>query len=415
MPPAPKDPQENSPQTPAPTPGSPAQVDIDKILLPKKEVPGTTVDSAQRVSAGVLLEQEIKAGTEGLPKQPAEEKPPAAPPPAAKVSEVKPLVTYQSAIEEAMRGGDVSVVSIAAAEAKRRAQKGVAEPVVETEPVDYAAIAKKYAMILGGIVLIAAAASAIGYLALRPTTVPIATDPSSPFISVDQTSAVLATPGMAARDLVQKLDEEKKKVSLSLGLIARHVPAFASSTIDGTVQVPMSGQQFMSAIAPNIPDSLLRTIEPVFLLGTHVYDGNQPFLILRVDAYQEAFSGMLAWEIYLKNNLAPLFTYTPTERLPEQKIEVSQGPIISTSTASSTATSSATSTPQPGAPTLAVTFADKIVENHDARVLQNQYGDIFLLWTFIDRNTLVITTNAATLREILSRLKNAPVTNIPGQ
>jgi UDP-N-acetylglucosamine transferase subunit ALG13 len=58
---------------------------------------------------------------------------------------------------------------------------------------------------------------------------------------------------------------------------------------------------------------------------------------------------------------------------------------------------------------------DKIVENHDARVIQNNTGDVSLLWTFIDRNTLIITTNDATLREIISRLQTAPVTPIPGQ
>jgi len=51
----------------------------------------------------------------------------------------------------------------------------------------------------------------------------------------------------------------------------------------------------------------------------------------------------------------------------------------------------------------------------DARVLQNQYGDVYLLWTFLDRNTLVITTNDATLREVISRLKEAPITPIPGK
>jgi hypothetical protein len=60
-------------------------------------------------------------------------------------------------------------------------------------------------------------------------------------------------------------------------------------------------------------------------------------------------------------------------------------------------------------------FVDKIVENHDARVIQNNTGDVSLLWTFIDRNTLVITTQGATLREIISRLQQAPVTPIPGQ
>jgi hypothetical protein len=36
-----------------------------------------------------------------------------------------------------------------------------------------------------------------------------------------------------------------------------------------------------------------------------------------------------------------------------------------------------------------------------------------LLWGFINRNTLVITTNEATMREVISRLKNAPIVPTP--
>jgi hypothetical protein len=50
-----------------------------------------------------------------------------------------------------------------------------------------------------------------------------------------------------------------------------------------------------------------------------------------------------------------------------------------------------------------------VVENHDARVLYNNTGDIVLLWTFVDQHTLAITTNPATLREIISRLSVAPI------
>jgi len=157
-------------------------------------------------------------------------------------------------------------------------------------------------------------------------------------------------------------------------------------------------------IAPRIPENLLRSIQPEFLLGVHVYDTNQPFLIFRVDSYQEAFAGMLAWEPALRNTLSPLFAYTPSPH-------INATPAVIPPT--STSTSSTTPQTPPPTPIVQAHFIDRIVENHDARVLQNDFGDIYLLWTFLDRNTLVITTNAATLREIISRLQNAPVTQTP--
>jgi hypothetical protein len=77
-------------------------------------------------------------------------------------------------------------------------------------------------------------------------------------------------------------------------------------------------------------------------------------------------------------------------------------------TTASNATTTATSTVS-----VALKFTDRIIENHDTRALETNLGDIVLLWTFLDRSTLVITTNEATLREILSRHKNFPILPLP--
>ncbi len=96
---------------------------------------------------------------------------------------------------------------------------------------------------------------------------------------------------------MDKLDAEKKKVSLPLGLMERIIPSISSTTDSGQTLTAMNAQTFLSTIARNVPPNLLRNIQPTYLLGAHVYDENQPFLIFRVDSYQEAFSGMLAWNI----------------------------------------------------------------------------------------------------------------------
>jgi len=55
------------------------------------------------------------------------------------------------------------------------------------------------------------------------------------------------------------------------------------------------------------------------------------------------------------------------------------------------------------------------VENRDTRSYLNSSGDILLLWTFLGRNIILITTNEYTLREVLSRMSSAPVVPIPGR
>ena len=43
----------------------------------------------------------------------------------------------------------------------------------------------------------------------------------------------------------------------------------------------------------------------------------------------------------------------------------------------------------------------------------NPEGDILMLWTFLDRTTIVIATNESTLREIISRLSQASLISLP--
>ncbi len=419
----PQDPQDNSqkqnvpvtppvaPPPPVTTPGvvvpaasaqsGAGHIDLDKILLPKKEVPGQTPLSAQRINAGALLEQEIAAGSLGTDTEQArvEEKAAeaksvtASTPTPTEETLVKPLETFQRDIESVVQHDNVSVLSIATAEANRRATTGEEEPAAKKERTRSTLL--NIAMIAGGLIFLIGASGALAYLLVRTSPVPIATTNtgSSTFISVDAVKEITLTPDEPRQQVMANLGAARQATSLSLGLISQLVVSESSTTPSGSVVSPLSAQDFLTLIAPNIPATLARSLKPDYLLGVHVYNGNQAFILVNVYSYEEAYSGMLAWEPYVSQDLAPLFTYTPSPRIPEQGL--------------------ATTSSNPANQFIQTGFVDKIVENHDARVLQNQYGDIYLLWTFLDRNTLVITTNDATLREVISRLKNAPITPIP--
>ena len=101
---------------------------------------------------------------------------------------------------------------------------------------------------------------------------------------------------------------------------------------------------------------------------------------------------MLDWERTLNTDLLPLFSRNPSPK--------PQG-----------APAPASATPQ----FLQTSFVDKVVENRDTRAYLNSAGDILLLWTFLGRNIILITTNEYTLREVLSRMSSAPVVPIPGK
>lgn len=379
-------------------------IDLSKILLPKKEPPNSSLDSAQRVSAGALFAQEQRAGLEGPEQEPPRRRDEHNPnssgevPAPAPDTTTQPLQTYQSDIESLVQKGGVSEVSIAAAEAVRRGKTKEKEESVP-EPRDFRAWTK-WVYIAMGVLLVTTAVGLVGFALLRPTTVPVvSTGAHAAIIFIDETHVVplnaQRTPAMAA------LEAARKAVKLSVGLMARLVPLVPTPA--GQEQVAYAADDFLSLIAPNVPAELLRTLEPGYLLGVHSFDENQALLIVQVDSFEVAYRAMLEWEVSMYAELSPLFVRVPPTRITQTPAPT---PEAGTTTASTT----------PAAPVVSIIntdFVDKIVENRDARVLQSTAGDILLLWTFLDRNTIVITTNEATLREVLSRRAQAPMLTLP--
>lgn len=356
-------------------------INLDDILLPKKEE--RTPASAERINAGVLLDAEQSAE---LPKAEPPAPVPVPPKPQGPVDEttIAPLETYQQDMESVISRQNISAVSIAAAEAER-ASRASTEPAAQKPARDWKLLATLGA-VAGGVVLVIVAVGFLAYVLTRPApSVTVGQGGSAPFMNVDDTQALVVAPEQLNRDtLIQNLESLKENTALSLGLISRMYVILASTTVEkGNLPPPISAQTLLSTLAPNVGDSLLRTLDPnYYLLGVHVFDGNQEFLVLKVDSYEQAFSGMLDWERTMATELSPLFTRMPRPLTQEELSLVS------------------TSTPAAAIPT---SFRDKVVANHDARVMLSDQGDILLLWAFIDRNTLVITTNEGTLSEIISR------------
>ncbi len=375
MPPEPKDP-----------------VDPKSFLLPKKEG-GPSPLSAQRINAGALLAQEVKASEE-QPEKKVEEKKTIEDP-----STVHAVQTYTTDINQVVRSGNISAVTIAAAEAERRAKNSTAaaDPATQTFISEEEKISRwRIALMVGGAVLIVAALGLVATLLLRAAPQPTATTSTEvPFMAVDQVIPVVVHSDVSRDELMTSLQAARQQVALSVGLVAQLYAGVSSTT--GTLPIAISSQQLLAALSPDIPQDLLRTVLPVYLLGVHSFDENQTFLVLRVDSYQQAYSGLLVWEPNMQQELAPLFTRKPALHLPP-----------STSSGQA-ATSTSTTTDQ----FIQTGFVDKVVENHDARVVLNSAGDILLLWTFLDRNTVVITTNEYTLREVIRRVNTASIVPQP--
>lgn len=416
------------------------EIDLGKILLPKKDA-GPSVDSAERINAGALFEQE-RAAAASVPAASA----PAAPRPAAsqpataagqipstpvapavpkkEEAMVRAVETYTSDISRVVKEGGVSTVTIAAAEAERRARATSEEALAPGQLAPEAKTSRwRIVLIIVSVALIISGLALAATLFLRPSIVAPAQTavPDAPFITVDE-AADIRIPSNVSRDsLMTQLEATREQVNISLGLV-EWFRLLAPATTTGQFIDLLPAQQFFSVIAPNMPPDLLRSIRPQFLLGIHSYDENQSFLVFQVDSYQQGYSGLLAWEQTMPQELAPLFTRHPAAHIQNTIAATTTATTTATSTTNATSTAAASSTPGTVSSNdaalaalefLHTDFVDQVVENHDARVLLNSQGDILLLWTFLDRNTVVITTNEATLREVIRRINTPAV--IPQQ
>mgnify|MGYP001613823020 CR=1 FL=1 len=110
---------------------------------------------------------------------------------------------------------------------------------------------------------------------------------------------------------------------------------------------------FLEKLGVFAPGSLVRALMPNFMLGTA---GDTPFLIFKIKSFENAYAGMLTWE---KNF---------TEKLDEGYV-----------------------------------FKDMVYKNKDARALYSN-TEIILLYSFLERDYLIITENTDTLDMLIDRL-----------
>lgn len=155
--------------------------------------------------------------------------------------------------------------------------------------------------------------------------------------------------------LTQDLAALRENTDMSLGEILRVV------ITEGDFEAPTP------AVAQSLGLPPLLTREVVDLMvGVHAFDRNQPFIILQVRTFDRSFNALLEAERGLGESLGSFFApRMATGRAPK------------------------------------LTFRDTILNNIDTRRSQNEWP---IIYAYPLRNTVIITTNEFTLKEVISRL-----------
>jgi len=137
----------------------------------------------------------------------------------------------------------------------------------------------------------------------------------------------------------------------------------------------VSPVDIMTFLAPQAPGSFVRSVTN---LSFGAQD-NRPFIVLRVNNFDNAFPGILAWERTMSADLVPLFGPIVTESFDPQARTDSQ--------------------------TREAFFRDIITNNLSSRLLADEEGEDRIVYTFLDKQTILITTDRLQLSNIIPLIR----------
>lgn len=142
----------------------------------------------------------------------------------------------------------------------------------------------------------------------------------------------------------------------------------------------LKAKDFFDEFKISVPLSLKRILQNNYVLGTFYFNNkNHSFIIIKVNDFGLAFSAMLDWEQKIFQDLSFLNL--------EKKFIV---PIATTSNSSFDFSEELSD----------YVWKDIIIKNKDTRALINQYGKSKIAYTFLDKNTVLITNEVEIIGEI---------------
>lgn len=267
--------------------------------------------------------------------------------------------TYESAIAEAMKQKEVSMINIAVAEQEKR----------QTATIEV----KRHAFLIP-IIAILIVGSVVSYLIIYLVKQQI-DDTSTP---LETKSRIISTevehviPVMANEDIIFAMGTAASGAENKAGTLARFTFTDERSTTTRDRAIPLPVNAITSQLI-TMPSHLARSLTNEFVIGYHMKEtAQEPFIIFKTASYQTGFGGMLQWE---KSMIGDIQNF-----LQSVGFSLNEEP---------------------------VSFSDTIIRNKDVRIAKNAEGKSILLYALTDKETIVITTNQETFIEILGRLSTS--------
>lgn len=285
--------------------------------------------------------------------------------------------TYKSDAEEAIKTEKMSSISIVMAEEKKKR---------EYETIEPSADSPKSKKVLIFIISLFFVFGGIGAFSFNYIKEKINIAPTS---KKDLKIKSLIMADSSEEINLNELNKKDLSGSLSEIISATDLNSNSIKNIYITKNVVENGnktkkiatpREFLPLLSSKIPDILLRSLSDEYMFGIHSQDSNHPFIVLKTDSYESGFAGMLSWEKSIAGDLNSIFPRNIT--LSTQDGTTTTDQILS----------------------YKKDFEDVLVKNKDTRSLRDENGEIFLIYSLSDKDTILITSNTDTLVELFDRI-----------
>jgi hypothetical protein len=325
-------------------------------------------------------------------------------------ADTEKIRTYQSDIAGAVKNDNVTMIKVALAEKKRQESQGDTQEIFEEKSNAKFLIFASLSIL----VFLVLAFAAFYIFTSTPPIGPSGSDAVPNQLIFSEERAVINIDNRDAGQIKAFIKNEKEQ-EFELGSIKNIFLVTGSGT--STRQINTS--EFFSFTQSRVNDQLIRSLKDNFMLG--IYSGRpyETFAIFKVDFYDGAFAGTLEWEDRLESDIGQIFI----NKIPETDGSTSSNNASNQSMNIATSSNEESTVIDLNEPIIidederfttadffkTNRFIDRVVENKDARVLINDEGDVLMLYSFIDKETLIFTTSEKTLRELIFRIKTGGI------
>lgn len=289
---------------------------------------------------------------------------PSTPPPG---SHLETLRTFKNDVAYAVQNQKQSVVKMAVAEQERKIVRkeiqNVMPRAVQKDP--YKESKKNVYMIFASVFLIVLGVGAgiYAFTVFRtPPAAVVITKTGRTLVAADQEKEIRVA-NRTPED-VQSLAKGERNQTHTPGSI---VDIYLVDEAGKKVPIDV----FAATLGLKMPQTLVRSLDAgTYAMGFHMIKGGKLFFVFKPTYFEGSYPSMLGWESTMLNDLSVLFENKSASGI----------------------------------------FEDKVIKNLDTRIIYNDEGNLSLIYTFINKNYLVITEDEETLVEVTRRISQAAKT-----